>query len=776
LLAVLALLAAAFACADEPGGDLAPDAAGSDVRLHIIDPGGDAGEDAGDRDGATPDARPDTDGGTKDEGTRDVPAEDAADGDDASLDAGVPGDAGDAGADGGSDAGAVETGALVEVYALDIWARPLAAGRLSVLRPGGTAQAFSGFPVATMRLETAGKYAVTLESEHHDDARFEISYDGTDSPAALKAGATAGTAPFGLSVSHDRRDTGGPRKWAHTVYAGLKHHYFAASGRPPREGTKTELLMDGEEAWQKVHESLQSARGDVMLATWWWQSDFELLRPWATHAQMTPEERRENSILWLLTSIPARVRLLVGQFWGQDGMLKWLTADPDLEALAEDPRDGFEFMGQANESEGVFEVAVPPVHFSARVWASIPQAASRSFDAEEPVGPGIDPYTVDMTDFPGGLSIQIASFHQKFLAIDGREAFVGGMNVKSTDWDSSAHLIYDHRRMEFESDTAARQEVSEKAREPDLGPRKDYMLFMEGPAAADVLDVFHRRWKYLLDTGAEFSQNSTDFLVPEPAPAVPGGVTVQMTATLPSPFDENSIWESQVGAVRHAGSFIFIEDQYFRAPLLFDEIAARMREVPGLVLIVVTKPVSEWTDPGCRWTAESHLKFVSEFPDRYLMLQLRSFDTVVTWGVDETESRFSDMDVHSKMLIVDDLYMSVGSCNKNNRGLLYEGEANVSVMDAAFVTAARKRIVSNLLDSTVPDETPQTMLARLRAAAEWNDAVYANWEAEGFDINLGDGTDPLPVEYAPAGFAYSLDFRDPKECLIEEIGPDVTFW
>ena len=59
-------------------------------------------------------------------------------------------------------------------------------------------------------------------------------------------------------------------------------------------------------------------------------------------------------------------------------------------------------------------------------------------------------------------------------------------------------------------------------------------------------------------------------------------------------------------------------------------------------------------------------------------------------------------------------------------------------------------------------------------AAAWNDTVYANWEAEGWDLNLGDGTDPLPAAYTPRGLVYSLGFRTVDDCFIEGVGPDMT--
>jgi phosphatidylserine/phosphatidylglycerophosphate/cardiolipin synthase-like enzyme len=379
---------------------------------------------------------------------------------------------------------------------------------------------------------------------------------------------------------------------------------------------------------------------------------------------------------------------------------------------------------------------------------------------------------VDLTQWPVNVNFQHASYHQKFMVIDHDVAYVGGMNFRRVDWDTSKHVVFDHRRMLYGATKADREAVMEKKKLPDTGPRKDYILRMQGPAAQDVADVFQIRWAQQLADGVTYANKSTPFTVERNiAPA--GGHQVQVTATLPQPFWEHAIAESWFNAVAMAEQFIFIEDQYFRMPMLNQAIVDRMNAKPNLRLIVITKPVNEWTDPGCAWTHQSHALFKTNFPDRYMMLQLRAFDTVVTWGIDETESRYQDMDVHSKMLIVDDKFMSVGSCNKNNRGMVYEGELNVAVLDPAWVRSERRRIFANVLPAGTPaTDDVSTWWGHFKAAAAWNDQVYANWEDEGFDIDLNGA--PLPAEYTPDALVHSLDFRTLSDCFIESVGPDMV--
>jgi phosphatidylserine/phosphatidylglycerophosphate/cardiolipin synthase-like enzyme len=245
-----------------------------------------------------------------------------------------------------------------------------------------------------------------------------------------------------------------------------------------------------------------------------------------------------------------------------------------------------------------------------------------------------------------------------------------------------------------------------------------------------------------------------------------------VTATLLQLFWEHATAETWFNAVAQAKDFIYVEDQYWRIPMLNEAIIARMQAVPALQLIVITMPISEWTDPGCEWTAKTYNDLKAAVGDRVTFLQARTFDSVVTWGIDETESRFRNVHTHGKISVVDDKFLSVGSTNKNNRGLVYEGELNVAVLDATWVKEQRRRLLAAMLPpGTTPTDDSAEWIAQLREAATWNDSVYQNWEAAGGDISLDSA--PLPAEYVPRGFLYSLDFRTSDYCLLESVSPDM---
>lgn len=648
------------------------------------------------------------------------------------------------------------------VHLRDIWAQPLPERALKVTatqagRPLSIAVENGAVKLA---LSSTAPVRITAAADDFEDAVIDLTLDG--------AGKLTATSPkegrAGVAIKRT------PGKTDHEVWIGVRHLWFSSEARPARRGNKLNLLMDGEEAWINVHSEIVKAKKQILASTWWWESNFELVRPAATHAKLTPEQRRANTVIGLFEASPAKKRVLVNQFLAQDSFVAGLNIDAQLKVHGDKNDDNFEFLGQANATTGAFAFAVAPVSFADRVKAQDPAQKEAQFSFDGKVASDAPKAQVDLTEWPVKVELPHASWHQKFMVID-QTAFVGGMNLRRVDWDTNEHKVFDSRRMLFDATEADRNAVAAKEDKSDAGPRKDYIMRIDGPAAADVTDLFHKRWARALADKVEYSQNATDFKVDPSAAEDPNGAMAQITATMPDPLAEHGILESWHNAIRQAKDYIFIEDQYFRMPILNDAIVARMKEIPGLKLIVVTKPVSEYTDPGCFWTYKSAEIFRNGFPNRFLLLQLRTFDTGPSFGIDETKGEFLGIDVHSKMLIVDDMFMSVGSANKNNRGVLYEGELNVAVLDKPFVSAARRRILSNMLGETAPDASG-AFFDRLAASAKANDAVYSAWDAESFDLNLNGA--PLDAKFKPKGFVYSLVTPVPTECLLESVGPDVA--
>lgn len=631
-------------------------------------------------------------------------------------------------------------GELLELVVTDLWAQPLEAE-------------LSGDRVELELLGRSGEWAVLAEYEDHLPVTVDIVWDGQSVATTVDGGRVA--------QSSDVRTMGSETCTARTVYLGVDHAWFASSGPAPSTND-VDVLVNGKEAWESVANALDGADEDILWATWWWTSDFELTRP-AGHHTMSESQREQNTVMTVLESMPSvQKRLLINRFWGNNSdWLIYLNTDSTLRDHAE-TKDSFEVMIQGAEVEtpafGVYEDRVEPFSYLERLMAR-PEYEGRTWVADEG-----GRYARD-------LEVQSASWHQKAIVVDGEVAFVGGMNTKPTDWDET-HEVFDERRMDFSATRSEREAVRDREELPDLGPRRDYMIRVEGPVALDVESILAERWAYGIDTQDLYSGNASYVDVGDPL-EVPDGAWAQVAVTQPPPLEEQQILETHAKAFSQAEEYIFIEDQYFRAPLLNEVIAARMQEVPELVLIVVTKPVPEY-DPGLKYTYLTDQYFRSQFGDRYLVLQLKTADMVAVedWIYDDIYWYPQNVDTHSKIRIVDDRYISVGSCNYNNRGYLYEGEMNVSVLDGPTGRATRRRLFQQFVGDELFEymsNDAQNNLDVLRAAAEYNEELFAWWDAYADDLDDVDEAEATWAEYPPAGLVHPVEFSSDYI----EVGPDL---
>ncbi len=666
---------------------------------------------------------------------------------------------------------AAEQPIFLEIYSADIWAHDLPEDEATLtVRRNGKPVDYQGYPISRLPLTNRGSYEVELRAPHHHDLHFEFNHDaclGHDDNLQIVRSVEQG---HGLSQSHEQRLVDGIEASVHTLYLGLQHRWFAPSGRPPRRGNDVALLMDGEEGWMAVHHDLRAAQQHVHLTTWKWDSDFELVRGGLGDVDnifLSSKSRRERTIMHALESSPANKRVLVGKFVVQEGWFDLATTDAALRAHGAEPNDGFEFMAQANPTGGRFDFEVDPVRFGRRMRVAHPEITHRQFAPEQPISSVVPSRQIDLGQWPFGLDLPAASYHQKLIVIDSELAYVGGMNLTQNDWDSSQHLVFDFRRMPFDADFRERLRVLHRSQEAST-PRKDYVVRLAGPAAQDVADVFKRRWDVALQQDVEYAENASSVQERRDIAPRPQGVTAQVTTTLPEPLWEHSIAESWFNAVNNAEQYIFIEDQYFRVPMLTEAIATRMTARPQLRLIVITNPIGV-LDPGCRWTKTSYDSFSRRFGERFQIYQLRTFDTAPGWWIGEVDAHFSDINIHSKLLIVDDVFLSVGSANKNNRGIVYEGEMNVVVVDEAWVRGARQRILANLLPAGMaPSADVNVWTMQLTTAARHNHMVQHQWDLVGDALFLGD--EPLPHNWRPAGFVYP--YPPIGDCIYFDVGPD----
>ncbi len=268
--------------------------------------------------------------------------------------------------------------------------------------------------------------------------------------------------------------------------------------------------------------------------------------------------------------------------------------------------------------------------------------------------------------------------HEKTIVIDGKVAFVGGIDLTDDGgdrFDNSAHAA--RRRLGWH-DVATR---------------------LQGPVVADVAEHFALRWKAV--TGEE--------LATPPPPGPVGEHTVQVIRTVAEgmydavPRGDFSILESYTRALRSAQRFIYLENQFLWAPEIVRLLAQKLREPPcadfRLVILLPARANNGQEDTSGQLGVLS----AADHGERLLAATIRS----VSGG------REDRLYVHAKIAIVDDSWMTIGSANLNAHSLLNDTEMNVATHDRRLVRETRVRLWAEHLElpiEAVADADPRVLV------------------------------------------------------------------
>ncbi|MEZ4464503.1 MAG: hypothetical protein R3F43_08340 [bacterium] len=179
--------------------------------------------------------------------------------------------------------------------------------------------------------------------------------------------------------------------------------------------------------------------------------------------------------------------------------------------------------------------------------------------------------------------------------LDNRIAYVGGMNMNHADWDTGDLEVFNPLHAGGRGSRRARRRRHRARRAEHPAPPRLHDPH-QGRLVDDVQALF-RRWDLAIMRGDAYSEGSTfTRTVPVDPRGQVAGIEAQLNVTTPMPFWEHSNLEGMRKMIESAESYIYIEDQYFRMPILNEVIQRRMNDLPWLKLIVFTVPVDFYSD------------------------------------------------------------------------------------------------------------------------------------------------------------------------------------
>ncbi|MDJ0389813.1 VTT domain-containing protein [Roseomonas sp. E05] len=303
-----------------------------------------------------------------------------------------------------------------------------------------------------------------------------------------------------------------------------------------------------------------------------------------------------------------------------------------------------------------------------------------------------------------------ASHHQKLAIVDDSLAFCGGLDLTIRRWDTSEHRIHNPHRMDPRDETYA--------------PFHDTQMMVDGAAATALAELFHSRW---LRGACEE--------LPPPSPAGADGTDLWPSGVVPDFRDV------EIGIARTMGTFedepeireverlfedmidvaersIYIENQFLTNVGLAQRLADRMRERPQLEAVILG-PKTHHTWLEHRTMLAGRIRFTETLRRAGVMDRVR----LLYPHVGGRRGPQADVMVHSKVMIVDDRLLRVGSANLCNRSMAADSECDL-VIEArdeatrAGIRQVRDRFLAEHLGATLEQVAEATQGGSLFAALD----------------------------------------------------------
>ena len=321
--------------------------------------------------------------------------------------------------------------------------------------------------------------------------------------------------------------------------------------------------------------------------------------------------------------------------------------------------------------------------------------------------------------------------HQKTWLVDADRdtatSFIGGINLNPHSLVAPGHTGDEHNH--------------------------DAYVELAGPSVADVHHNFVQRWNQASERAAEDgrwgSKGDEDLAFPKRTPPECGIAVVQIqrtthpgryTSTHPAPggpaYDiaagETTNLEQYCQAIGSARRSIYLENQYLEV----DEIVAALDEalMRGVEVVVLLPAVPVLASPAV----------VSHERRRFLAARagLGSYENFTLCGIAGTgaDGRRTPVYVHAKLMLVDDAWATVGSCNLHHYSLFGNGELNAAFWDPAAVRAIRIELFQEhlALDTSAMGDT--RALREFRRIANENRQRHhhgdSNWQGLAFSMDV----------------------------------------
>jgi phosphatidylserine/phosphatidylglycerophosphate/cardiolipin synthase-like enzyme/uncharacterized membrane protein YdjX (TVP38/TMEM64 family) len=357
-----------------------------------------------------------------------------------------------------------------------------------------------------------------------------------------------------------------------------------------------------------------------------------------------------------------------------------------------------------------------------------------------------------------------AAHHEKLVVIDDAVAYCGGIDLTLRRWDTPEHRPVEPRRC----DPQNRPYV----------PVHDVQMVVDGEAAAALGQRARERWESAGGGRVPPLDPRGD---PWPRRVEPGFVAagvgvIRTLGALEAGNDEIREGErSIVKAISSAERLVYIENQYVTARVVAAALVARMRANRALeVLVVTSREPRGWLEAGTMGAGRQ--LFMASFDDGDLRRRIHFLYPFARGlpGDEEYDPANKHADgtysihVHSKVLIVDDTFLRVGSSNLNNRSMGFDTECDLGIEAG---TGAQRAGIARVRDRLIAEHwgiDPEDV-ARALASGKPVAAALTAAQRSRLGRTSQSAEAPSARDVAPIG---RDEEEEPSELLIELGDPE----
>lgn len=264
--------------------------------------------------------------------------------------------------------------------------------------------------------------------------------------------------------------------------------------------------------------------------------------------------------------------------------------------------------------------------------------------------------------------------HQKIVVIDDDLAFVGGLDLTRSRWDTPEHCTPDPRRLNSDGTSYA--------------AFHDVQAMVEGDAARALGELCRERWHQATGTHAVPSRagNITADCWPRSLHADLENTPVGIARTRPAYLEQpgcSELLQLHLDIIQSARDYLYIENQYFTSGLLGDAFARRLADTAGPDLVVVSpERQSGWLEEATMGVLRSRLH-----------ARLRSIDSGLHYRLlcpQVPGLKDACLNVHSKVLFMDGRLMLIGSANLSNRSMVCDTECSLCIEACGSITDTQR--------------------------------------------------------------------------------------